>query len=372
LILDIYSVVGSLAAGHVIAPASSAERSRSVLPQPAGERVVAVVALAWTGNMSTPEGGLPIAPRSAVLSRVHSWKTVLPVGLSPLYELPARISPLAAVRLSAAVVAFLTGVAVAVRRRWPALTAAWASYVVILLPVIGIVHNGHQIAADRYTYLATIGWAMLIAGALVSAARRVGAGRRLAPVVTVIPSICLVLLVALTWMQSRLWQTSYALWTHAMSVTPASAPVHVAYGVMLASQGKLAEALTFFERALALRPDLTLAHFNMALTLHRLGRMAGAIQHFERARAEPQRRIRAHEPGHRAAAAGTLVRRRRALLPALPDPDKRKPITAWPPPCVVSAIPRTLSVTGTRPAARPDYDAALHNLGTPCFVRTRR
>jgi hypothetical protein len=46
-------------------------------------------------------------------------------------------------------------------RRWPAGLIAWTSYIVLLAPVVGILHNGAQITADRYTYLACAPWAIL-------------------------------------------------------------------------------------------------------------------------------------------------------------------------------------------------------------------
>lgn len=95
----------------------------------------------------------------------YLWKTLVPLDLSPIYELPERIDPFAwPYPLAATLVAAVTAAAVALRRRWPALLAVWVSYIVILLPVVGIVQNGPQIAADRYTYLATLGWAVLVGG----------------------------------------------------------------------------------------------------------------------------------------------------------------------------------------------------------------
>ncbi len=39
-----------------------------------------------------------------------------------------------------------------IHRRWPGLTAALLAFMAITLPMLGIVQNGPQIAADRYTY----------------------------------------------------------------------------------------------------------------------------------------------------------------------------------------------------------------------------
>src|SRR2546426_6809293 len=36
------------------------------------------------------------------------------------------------------------------------------------LPVLGIAQNGPQIAADRYTYLAVLGWAILAGAGLIA------------------------------------------------------------------------------------------------------------------------------------------------------------------------------------------------------------
>ncbi len=56
-----------------------------------------------------------------------------PAGLSPLYELPVPLVPTAwPFLLSGAAVVAITAVAVALRRRWPALLAVWLSYIVIL------------------------------------------------------------------------------------------------------------------------------------------------------------------------------------------------------------------------------------------------
>src|SRR5438132_10798695 len=95
-------------------------------------------------------------------------KMVAPLNLSPLYEL-GTVNPWATpFLLSYGVVLALTALALAFRHRLPGLPAAGLAYVVILLPVLGIFQNGPQIAADRYTYLAGMGWAIFGGAALLS------------------------------------------------------------------------------------------------------------------------------------------------------------------------------------------------------------
>src|SRR2546427_9575073 len=61
----------------------------------------------------------------------------------------------------------ITAIILALRRRVPGLPAVWLAYIVVLLPVLGIFQSGQQIAADRYTYLAGLGWAILAGAGLL-------------------------------------------------------------------------------------------------------------------------------------------------------------------------------------------------------------
>lgn len=194
---------------------------------------------------------------------VHSlWfyvvKTVLPVGLSPIYELPDRVDrlagPLAAATLG---VTAVTVVVVALRRRWPAGLAAWTYYGLTLAPVSGLVFNG-VLAADRYSYLPGLGWALL-AGAGVAAVTDASARRILRPALAraalgVAAATCLALAV-LTWHQVQVWRDSGSLWRHAVSATPDCFMCQTNRGVWLLEQGAPGAGVTHLQRARALRPQ---------------------------------------------------------------------------------------------------------------------
>ena len=135
-------------------------------------------------------------------------KTLLPLYLSPLYPLSFQVTWIQLGMLIAG-----AGFAWACRRRWPAFTAAALVYVVTVAPVIGIFQNGPQAAADRYTYLACLGWALLAGGAL---ARWWPQRRILAPVA----AAWLAALAFLTWQQTSLWRDPISLWSQAAVVSP--------------------------------------------------------------------------------------------------------------------------------------------------------
>src|SRR5436853_1079685 len=139
----------------------------------------------------------------------YLWKMVLPLNLSPLYEL--RVNAWApSFLLGYGVVLASTALALALRRQVPGLAVPWLAHVIILLPVLGIFQNGPQVAADRYTYLAGLGWAVLAGAALISGWRR-----RTLLVAGLV--VCVLLAMGLlTWNQIRAWHDPETLWSHAL------------------------------------------------------------------------------------------------------------------------------------------------------------
>jgi len=94
----------------------------------------------------------------------YIWKTVAPEGLSPLYyRLPNSV--VSSALLLAALLLFL--LAFLWRRRHPWFLLVLAAYVLLIFPMLGITQSGLQVAADRFTYLSTLPFAVLIACALV-------------------------------------------------------------------------------------------------------------------------------------------------------------------------------------------------------------
>src|SRR5438445_701869 len=206
----------------------------------------------------------------------YLWKMVVPLNLSPLYMRPPTVDPEAPpFILSYGLVLAITAIVLALRRRMPGLPAAWAAYVVVLLPVLGIFQSGSQIAADRYTYLAGLGWAIL-AGAGLLACRHATRFLIRGSAVGV-----LVGLGVLTWNQVHVWHDAEKLWTHALAIDPKSSVAHSNLGSALIAQGKPAEASEHFREALRINPTSADAHNNWGTLLARQGKLAAAIEHYQ-------------------------------------------------------------------------------------------
>jgi tetratricopeptide (TPR) repeat protein len=210
----------------------------------------AASALAFLAN--APLGNLrslvAMSPLLRVVLAVYSlafylWKTVWPTDLSPLYTFPLTVT-----YYHFALAIGGTVLALVLWRRLPAFAASWAIYMVTLVPVSGLFHNGPQSVADRYSYLACLPWAIW-AGAAVAwrpgsiRARALATGLRTVVVVTVVA------FTFLTWRQAAIWHDSVALWQHALTVDPESRTAHAYLGRAYADEGMIAEAVAQYEEA---------------------------------------------------------------------------------------------------------------------------
>ena len=215
----------------------------------------------------------------------YVWKTLSPTGLSPLYALPARIDPLAPRFVwGALAVGIFTGVFWALRRRWPAGLAVWATYVVMLTPLSAQLHAGYQLTADRYSYLACLGWALLAGAGVCAISRALHSGLigpRLARAALAIGAIWIGALATMTWNQVQVWRDSDTLWQYALEEDPHCFVCHSQLGVSLSDRGLFAQAIGHFERALAERPRYALARSHLAVALLRNGEPAKARTQFE-------------------------------------------------------------------------------------------
>jgi len=226
-------------------------------------------------------------PGRIALATYSLWfyleKTFLPLSLSPLYELPAAVNPFEP-RFASGWIAVITisVVVLALRRRWPAGLAAWVYYGIVLGPVSGLVHAGHQLAHDRYSYIACLGWALLFGagvGSIARAAARGVARPALTRAAAVAAAAWILTLGTLTWHQVQVWRDSETLWNFAVDADPRCSICQVNLGTTFFHRGLFALAKDRYELALALRPDRVYVHGSLGMVLHRLGDHEAAMSH---------------------------------------------------------------------------------------------
>ena len=185
----------------------------------------------------------------------YVWKTLVPADLSPIYELPWRVSLLDPIFLASTVLVVAVAAALVVARGWwPAGLAVAAAYAFALAPVSGLAHAGPQLVADRYSYLATLGLALLLGGGLMAVLTRDAAGEirpGLTRLVEGAVAAWVVILALLTISQVLVWRNDRTLWEHALAIDPDCGHCHKAFARYHATSG---DAETRLRRMLAANP----------------------------------------------------------------------------------------------------------------------
>lgn len=131
-----------------------------------------------------------------------------------------------------------------------------------LLPVLDTrVFQSELIAQDRYLYLPVLGALVALAACLTP---MLGSALRRKTVVALALAASL-LASAATRREAAHWTSDLALWEHAVEVDPTSAIAWSQLGDEYQSRGRLAESKGAFERALAVKPDLTAARVGLGI-----------------------------------------------------------------------------------------------------------
>jgi tetratricopeptide (TPR) repeat protein len=218
----------------------------------------------------------------------YVWKTLLPTGLCPLHELPIPLNPVQARFAWCAMLILCAAAALVVWRRRAgarALTAALLWYLVFIIPVLGLLQNGPQIVADRFSLLATLGFPIVAAAGLHALCGRVSHALARVLLVTSATGV-IALLAALTWRQCAVWRDDLSLWSAVVARAPESAMGHAGLGLAQVEHGLYADGIAHYRMAIALQPRLGMAHERLWTAIQRQGapprELLEALQHSRR------------------------------------------------------------------------------------------
>lgn len=194
----------------------------------------------------------------AVLALLAGYieKLVLPVGLNFWHQFAPPSSLLSAAAAGAACIAGITAAAAFALRANRTARFAFVVFVVPLLPsfYLGALNQGLENAfAERYLYLPSVGFVLLLA--LAIEAVRLRAARHGALV------LAAVLLLAGTYAaatiaRNRAWKDHLSLWSDAVLKSPGSAVARMNYGAALIGAGRIDEGRAEMRRAAAMSPGL--------------------------------------------------------------------------------------------------------------------
>ena len=241
---------------------------------------------------------------------------IWPARLAVFYPHPANTLPVWEIGLAIVLLLLASGGAIALRRKQPYFFTGWFWYLLMLLPVIGLIQVGSQAHADRYTYLSQIGLYILLAWAITDACRasvpdanrkgtafrraeragaqrnrreaqrvkRAGANKSNAlqrRIVGVTASVAIIVLAWCAHIQASYWRNGETLWSHAIAVTSENFIAYDGLGQFLLDRGRLDEAIDQFQIALNIAPKYPMARTNLGIALAKKGRIDEAIANLQ-------------------------------------------------------------------------------------------
>jgi Flp pilus assembly protein TadD len=217
-------------------------------------------------------------------------KLVWPSHLSPYYPYPEGLSFLSARFIgSLCLVSAMTGFSVFMwtkgKKIW---LAVWAYYVIMILPVAGLIRFGSFFGADRYTYLMSIGPSLLAGMGFAQLWQRVCRHDRPFPFIekAVIGTSVVFILITLgilTDRQIQVWHDSFSLWNYQIRQHPEDAFGYRGRAMAYEASHEFQSALEDFKKSLAYDPEHAGTYFIRAKLYGKTGEYGLALRDLDRA-----------------------------------------------------------------------------------------
>ena len=213
---------------------------------------------------------------NALMSYVrYISKLFWPTDLALIYPYP-HFWPLAGVVFVAGLLAVLSVIFILQAKRFPYLAVGWFWFLGTLIPAIGLVQVGVQSMADRYTYLPSIGFFILVVWGVNDL---LNARPQKIQIAKLAGSVVLVGCLLCTSMQLRYWRSSPELFLHTVEVTTDNYAAEDCLGKALENIGKNDEAGKLYADAVRIEPDYPSAQFDLGMIEVEQGKLVDASNH---------------------------------------------------------------------------------------------
>jgi tetratricopeptide (TPR) repeat protein len=249
--------------------------------------LLSALAIVVTLSAQKSVGAMPsLAFLARVLNSIVSYSRYLakifyPENLCVYYPFPHQWL-WSAVIGSVALLSGISLLAVVRRHQWPYLFVGWFWFLGTLVPVIGLIQVGVQAMADRYTYVPQMGLLIALVWCVHALAKRRPIRNLALPVFGIAVLLCCMIL---TRQQITWWRDSETLFQHAVTVTTNNYIARLNLGVALQDEGRLKEALSEYNVALAIDPTWSMAYENIGSVFTRRHRYSEASLWLEKASA---------------------------------------------------------------------------------------
>jgi tetratricopeptide (TPR) repeat protein len=234
---------------------------------------------------------LQVPLRACYLFMFYLYKVLWPTRLSSFYLLPEPLvwtQPLVLAGVLGTCV--LVGLGLVSLRWTRAFVTGGLFFVVAISPTLGLIGYSWVSASDKYVYVPGIGLLLIVAWLLGRLWDAAAAGSRRTPGAAM---AAVVLLVAgaeshVTRAYLAKWRDTERLYQYMLTLTPDAAPVHANLGIVLAREGRTADAEQHLLKALRLKPEDPDALTSLGNILSARGELDAALaRHTEALRRAP-------------------------------------------------------------------------------------
>lgn len=205
---------------------------------------------------------------------VYLSKIFLPVNLCSFY--PYSQTSLFSALLALLFLVSITAWCVKSRIEW--LMVGWIWFLLLLMPVVGLIGVGGQGYADRYTYFPAVGIFTIIVwgGAELFVKRWKALHARQFSAVFLI-TVCSIL----TWSQVGYWRDGFTLYGRELEVVKDNWHAHFNLGSMLVERSRYDEAIQQYRQTLRATTEHTpQIYYNLGVAFERKGDVSQALDYF--------------------------------------------------------------------------------------------
>ena len=168
-------------------------------------------------------------------------------------------------------------------RRHRYLVVGWLWFLIMLVPMIGLVQADVQGMADRYAYLSFVGLFIMICWGVADWAAEARAPKALLPAVSI---AALAALTLVTHHQLGLWSDDLLLWSHSAQVTTGNWKAELNWGSVLDARGQHDAAVEHYLKASQWERHDPFIETAIANYAHSHGNFPMALEYYNRALAD--------------------------------------------------------------------------------------
>jgi tetratricopeptide (TPR) repeat protein len=213
-------------------------------------------------------------------------KMIAPVNLSNLYPYPARTGSLLPFSFYAAGMVSVILITAVIYSARHSRTVAFGSlfFLITILPVLQVIPTGQAMAADRYTYIPSIGL-FYLAGACFARLywRPVPCVRILKNGLLLVAVIGTAALAVLTWQRCQVWKDGITLWSDVIEKYPGEPVAYYNRGLIYKDRAAYDLAIADFTAAIHCNPRFADAYNSRGIAHMKQKHYALALQDYDEA-----------------------------------------------------------------------------------------